>query len=158
MEYAYSLTKKEISTIGEEAYDYRTCFRLQIREEMLSTIGGFDLVIIGTIHQFKSQEARVGKNRWKQYCIFSMKSQRQRVILMIWQKSQRCEFVLSENESTDCLRNSIRKLKGSKDPADIWTYEHALNVSGNGILFLWVHEGEWDVYTFRYTPLDFFQI
>lgn len=83
MEYAYSLTKKEISTIGEEAYDYRTCFRLQIREEMLSTIGGFDLVIIGTIHQFKSQEARVGKNRWKQYCIFSMKSQRQRVILMI---------------------------------------------------------------------------
>lgn len=42
MEHAYSLTREGIGIVGKEAHDYRTIFRLQIKEEMLSTIGGFD--------------------------------------------------------------------------------------------------------------------
>lgn len=42
MEYAYTLTREGTGTIGKEAHDYRTIFRLQIKEEMLSTVGGFD--------------------------------------------------------------------------------------------------------------------
>lgn len=77
---------------------------------------------------------------------------------MVWEKSRECEFFLSTNESTACLGNSVRKLGGSKGPADIWTYEHTLNVSENGNLFSWVHEGEWDICTFRCVPLALLQI
>lgn len=72
---------------------------------------------------------------------------------MVWEKSRECEFFLSTNESTDCLGNSVRKLGDSKGPA-----EHTLNVSENGDLFSWVHEGEWDICTFRCVPLALFQI
>lgn len=77
---------------------------------------------------------------------------------MVWEKSRKCEFFLSENESTDCLRNSVRKLGGSKGPDGIWTYEHTLNVSENGNLFSWVHEGEWDVCPLGCIPLALLQI
>ena len=63
----------------------------------------------------QKSEARICKNRWKQPCVFSVESQRQRVMLIVREKSTACEVFLSETERASSLGNSIRTWRIAKD-------------------------------------------
>lgn len=105
----------------------------------------------------QKSEARVCKNRWKQPCVFSVESQRQRVMLIAWEKVENGKSSFFENERTHCLGSSIKTLGDSEGPADIWTYKHMLSVIWNVNLFSWVHEVEQGVCTFWCLTLALFK-